>query len=217
MRACVVRGWARFGLNDQEAMSMKANAGVRVSDRSRGSCELPASAQPGLRGGGGVALRAGLPGARTLFGPAQANAFLEEMISPWIQDLGLTVEACSPSGAALRLPRSARLLRLGETLSGPALMACAHTAMAIAVMGDFGELRNVAAVSLTVDFMSPIAAGDVTIGATVRRRGHSLSFTECTFFEPRNRDVAVHATATWALTPATAVRRWRNCTEIREL
>jgi acyl-coenzyme A thioesterase PaaI-like protein len=214
MRACVVRGRARLRLNDQEAMSMKANAGVRVTDLSRGSFEPSASAQPGPRGGGDLTLR---PGARTLFGPAEANAFLREMTSPWIQDLGLTVEACSAGGAALRLPRSAHLLRRGETLSGPALMACAHTAMAIAVMGDFGELRNIAAVSLTVDFMSPIAAGDLTIGATVRRRGRSLTFTECSFFEPRNRDVAAHATATWALSPATAVRRWRNCTEIPEL
>ena len=177
---------------------MKANAGVQVSDPSRGSFDPPRIAP-------------------NLFGPVEANAFLREMTAPWLQDLRLTVEACSRSGAALRLPRSARLLRVGEALSGPALMACAHTAMAIAVMGDSGGLRNVAMVSLTVDFMNSIPAGDVAIGATVRRRGRSLTFTECTFFEPRNRDVAAHATATWGLIPATAVRRWRNCTEIRDL
>jgi uncharacterized protein (TIGR00369 family) len=138
---------------------------------------------------------------RTLFGRAEASEVLREMMAPWIQELGLTVEACSPAGAALRLPRNARLLRLGNTLSGPALMACADTAMAIAIQGHFGELRNVATVTMAVDFMLPIAAGDVTIAATVRRRGRSLVFTECTFIEPRSRDIAVHATATWAVMP----------------
>jgi len=150
---------------------------------------------------------ANTPEARTLFGPVQASEFLREMISPWIQDLGLVVEACSPAGAALRLPRNARLLRPGQTLSGPAVMACADTAMAIAIMGQFGEFRNVATVNLTIDFMCPIAIGDINISATVRRAGRSLIFTECTFFEPRHREVAAHATATWALISAAAVRR----------
>ncbi len=139
--------------------------------------------------------------ARTLFGPAEANELLRGVMSPWIQDLGLVVEACSPWGAALRLPRNARLLRLGNTLSGPALLACADAAMAVAIMAQFGEFRDVVTVTIAVDFMRPIAAGDVTIGATVRKRGRSLIFTECSFIEPRSQDIAVHATATWAVIP----------------
>jgi uncharacterized protein (TIGR00369 family) len=173
---------------------MKAIAGIRLSEFSHARA-------------GSETLTTGTPTSRTLFGPVEANAFLKTMFSPWVQDLGLLVEACSPVGAVLRLPRRAHLLRPGDTLSGPALMACADTAMAVAIMGDFGELRNVATVSLTIDFMRPVPAGDITLGARVRRRGGSLIFTECTFFEPRNRDVAVHATATWAVIHAAAVRR----------
>jgi hypothetical protein len=40
---------------------------------------------------------------RTLFGRAEASEVLREMMAPWIQDLGLTVEACSPAGAALAI------------------------------------------------------------------------------------------------------------------
>jgi uncharacterized protein (TIGR00369 family) len=140
--------------------------------------------------------------ARTGFGVVEANQLLAEKMAPWIQSLQLVVEACSPAGAVLRLPRSARLLRLGNTVCGPALMACADTAMAIAIMGSFGDFRNVATVCLNVDFMRPVAATDITIGATVRNQGRSLIFTECSFVPACSPAIAVHATATWAVIPS---------------
>ena len=139
---------------------------------------------------------------RTLFGPAEASEFLAELISPWMRELGLIVEACSPAGTVLRLPRNARILRSGNALSGHALLACADAAMAIAIMGHLGELRNVATVTIAADFMRAIPDGDVLVAATVRKRGRALIFTECTFAEPRSPGIAVHATATWAFIPA---------------
>jgi uncharacterized protein (TIGR00369 family) len=140
--------------------------------------------------------------ARTLFGPAEAREFLAELLSPWTRELGLTVEACSPAGTVLRLPRNVRILRPGNALSGQALLACADAAMAIAIMGHLGELRNVATVTIAADFMRAIPEGDVIVAATVRKRGRTLIFTECTFVEPKTPGIAVHATATWAFIPA---------------
>jgi uncharacterized protein (TIGR00369 family) len=149
------------------------------------------------------------PDLRKSFGVVQANLLLREKMAPWIQELQLVVEACSPAGAALRLPRSVRLLRPGDTVCGPAIMACADTAMSIAVMGRFGDFRNVATVTLNVDFMRPIAAADIIVGATVRNQGRSLIFTECNFIDSRSRAIAVHATATWTVIPALAARERR--------
>jgi uncharacterized protein (TIGR00369 family) len=160
-----------------------------LEDSARESMSSSASAVPAA------------PRARDVrknFGVIQANELLKEKMAPWVQELRLVVDACSPAGAALRLPRNARLLRPGNTLCGPAIMACADTAMAIAIMGSFGEFRNVATVSLHVDFMRPLSAADIIVGATVRNRGRSLIFTECSFIDSRTRAIAVHATATWA-------------------
>jgi uncharacterized protein (TIGR00369 family) len=140
--------------------------------------------------------------ARTVFGPPQASEFLAQRVSPWTRELGLTVAACSPAGTVLRLPRNARILRPGNALSGQALLACADTAMAIAIMGHLGELRNVATVTITADFMRAIPAGDVIVAATVRKRGRTLVFTECSFIEPGTPEIAAHATATWAFITA---------------
>lgn len=139
--------------------------------------------------------------ARKGFGVVEANQLLAQKIAPWLQALELVVEACSPAGAVALLPRNPRLMRLGNTVSGPALMACADTAMAIAIMGSFGDFRNVATVSLNVDFMRPIGAEDVRIGATVRNQGRSLIFTECNFIHAASGAIAVHATATWTVIP----------------
>ena len=140
--------------------------------------------------------------ARTLFGPAEASEFLSERVSPWTRELGLIVKACSPAGTVLRLPRNARILRPGNALSSQALLACADAAMAIAIMGHLGELRNVATVTIAADFMRAIPDGDVIVAATVRKRGRTLIFTECTVVEPKTPGIAAHATATWAFIPA---------------
>ena len=133
------------------------------------------------------------------FGVEAANELLAEKMAPWIQLLRLTAVACSPAGVVLHLPRNPRLLRLGGTVCGPALMACADTAMALAIMGSFGDFRNVATVSLNVDFMRPIGSADIKIGATVRNQGRSLIFTECNFVPTSGAAIAVHSTATWAV------------------
>src|SRR5580704_12225857 len=106
------------------------------------------SAGPAFPPSGARALR-----PRALFGPVEASEFLAELLSPWTRELGLTVQACSPAGAVLRLPRNPRILRPGNALSGQALLACADAAMAIAVMGHLGELRNVATVTIAADFI----------------------------------------------------------------
>jgi uncharacterized protein (TIGR00369 family) len=86
-------------------------------------------------------------------------------------------------------------------------MACADTAMVIAIMGRLGQPRNVATVTLSIDFMRPMSPGDVVIGATVRTQGRSLIFTECSFVDARSQAICVHATATCALLPALASSR----------
>lgn len=147
-----------------------------------------------------AAARAARSGGR--FGPQEANGFLTGLLSPWTRELGLTVEACSPAGAVLRLPRNTRIIRSDEALSGQALLACADAAMAVAIMGHLGEPRNVVTVTIAADFMRAIPDGEAVVAATVRRRGQTLIFTECTFIAPGIPGTAVHATATWAFVPA---------------
>jgi uncharacterized protein (TIGR00369 family) len=133
------------------------------------------------------------------FTPADAQEILRTKLAPWIRDLDLVVESCSPAVVKLRLPFSTKLTRAGGTICSQALMACADSAMAIAIFAAFGEFRNVTTVSQTISFMRPIAAEDVTIEATVQKRGRNTVFCEVSLLMARTKAMAAHSTATWAV------------------
>jgi len=89
--------------------------------------------------------------------PAAAQAVLAENFAPWVQALGLTVEAVAADAATLRLPFDPRLVRVGGTVCGQALMTAADTAMVIAVSAALGGFRPMATVGQTISFLRPVA------------------------------------------------------------
>jgi acyl-coenzyme A thioesterase PaaI-like protein len=135
------------------------------------------------------------------FTPSEAHEILRTKFAPWVQELNLVVEHCSPMGARLRLPYSLKLARFGETVSGQALLACADSAMAIAICSALGEFRNGTTVSQNMSFMRPIGPTDVFINAAVRKLGKRLIFGDVIFTANGGELIYAHATATWAFIP----------------
>ena len=117
-----------------------------------------------------------------------AQAILAENFAAWVQDLGLTVESVGSGEATLRMPFSERLVRVGGTLCGQALMSAADTAMVIAL-----------SVSQNVTFMRPVSQQDVLVEARVLRLGKSLAFGEITLRGANDGKPAAHATTTYAI------------------
>ncbi len=128
-----------------------------------------------------------------------AQAILTANFAAWVQDLALSVESVAIGAAVLRMPYSERLVRVGGTLSGQALMSAADTAMVIALAGSFGEFKPVTTVSQNVTFMRPIAQQDVLVEARVIRLGKTLAFGEITLRGAKDDRVAAHATTTSAI------------------
>ena len=132
-------------------------------------------------------------------GKAAAQEILTANFAAWVLDLGLCVESISEGVAVLRMPYSERLVRVGGTLCGQALMSAADTAMVIALAGTFGEFRPVTTVSQNVTFMRPITAQDVLVEARVIRAGKTLAFGEITLRGAKDDRTAAHATTTYAI------------------
>jgi uncharacterized protein (TIGR00369 family) len=130
---------------------------------------------------------------------AQAEEILAANFAPWVKDLGLRVEAIGADSAALRLPFSERLVRVGGVLSGQALMAAADTACVIALAASFGEFRPVATVAQNISLLRPVANDDLRIEARVVRRGKTLAYCEAWLRAARDGREAAHASATFAL------------------
>ena len=129
----------------------------------------------------------------------QANTILDRNFAAWVLELRPAVEAVEKASARLRVPFSDRLVRVGGTICGQALMALADTAMVIAVSAASGGFRPMTTVGQTISFMRPIANADVIAEARVLRLGKTLAFGEIDLRAGDRDDLAAHVTTTYAI------------------
>ena len=140
------------------------------------------------------------------FGIDEARRVLGEVFAPWVQDLGLSVEALEHEppaaaadwqpGAVLRMAFSERLCRHGGVVCGQALMALADTAMVIAILAANRGYRPMTTVDQTTHFMRAVASSDVLADARVVRLGRTMSFGRITLSSAvDNKPVAMVSSA----------------------
>ena len=124
---------------------------------------------------------------------------LAEYFAPWVQALGLQVEAFDADSVTLRLPQSGQLSRTGGMLCGQAMMAAADTAVALALVNQFGEFRPCTTVQMNTSFLKPLSAQDALVQARVVRAGKTLAFGEVDVRGAADGKSAARASATYAL------------------
>ena len=124
---------------------------------------------------------------------------LAEFFAPWVQALGLHVEAFGPESVTLRLPQNAQLSRVGGMLCGQAMMAAADTAMVLALINQFGEFRPCTTVQMNTSFLKPLSSQDALVEARVVRAGKSLAFGEIDIRGADDGKSVSRASVTYAL------------------
>jgi uncharacterized protein (TIGR00369 family) len=129
----------------------------------------------------------------------EAQRMLGELFAPWVQALGLRVEAIGGGEATLVMPFDPSLARVGGTVCGQAMMAAADTAMVLAVSSQLGGFKPMTTVSLTTSFMRPVSGTDLRVVARVLKPGRSLVFGEIELSSVDDGRLAAHATTTYAL------------------
>ena len=124
---------------------------------------------------------------------------LAEYFAPWVQELGLRVEAFGAESVTLRLPQDARLSRVGGMLCGQAMMAAADTAMVLALVNQFGEFKPCTTVQMNSSFLRPLSNQDALVEARVVRAGKSLAFGEIDIRGANDGKSVSRASVTYAL------------------
>ena len=124
---------------------------------------------------------------------------LADFFAPWVQDLGLRVEAFGPESVTLRLPQGPRLSRVGGMLCGQAMMAAADTAMVLALVNQFGEFKPCTTVQMNSSFLRPLSNQDALVEARVVRAGKSLAFGEIDIRGADDGKSVCRASVTYAL------------------
>jgi uncharacterized protein (TIGR00369 family) len=129
----------------------------------------------------------------------EAQDWLAQLFAPWVQALKLKPVRVADGEAELLLPFDPQLCRVGGTICGQALMACADTAMVFAIASHLGEFRPMTTVGQNISFMRPVAGGDVRVVARVLKPGRSLFFGEVELSGAADGKLAAHSTTTYAM------------------
>ncbi|MBE7367629.1 PaaI family thioesterase [Ramlibacter pallidus] len=124
---------------------------------------------------------------------------LPDYFAPWVQALGLQVEAFDADSVTLRLPQSDQLSRVGNMLCGQAMMAAADTAMVLALINQSGAFRPCTTVQTNTNFLKPLSGQDALVQARIVRAGKTLAFGEIDIRGAEDGKSACRATTTYAL------------------
>jgi uncharacterized protein (TIGR00369 family) len=124
---------------------------------------------------------------------------LPEYFAPWVQALGLQVEAFDGDSVTLRLPQQQQLSRVGGMLCGQAMMAAADTAMVLALVNQFGSFRPCTTVQMNTSFLKPLSGQDALVQARIIRTGKTLAFGEIDIRGAEDGKSACRASTTYAL------------------
>ena len=134
--------------------------------------------------------------------PADGRDVMQAFIqaSPLVAMLGIQIGSLGDGEATLVLPYRPELTTIGETVHGGAIAALADTAvMAACWCGAVPpESLRGSTVNLTVHYLAPANASDLTAHARVLRRGRKLSHAEASVTDASGMPVA-HAVATYQI------------------
>jgi uncharacterized protein (TIGR00369 family) len=130
---------------------------------------------------------------------ATLQGALPEYFAPWVQALGLQVEAFDGDSVTLRLPQNLQLSRVGDMLCGQAMMAAADTAMVLALINQFGAFRPCTTVQMNTSFLKPLSGQDALVQARIVRAGKTLAFGEIDIRGAADGKSACRASTTYAL------------------
>jgi len=127
------------------------------------------------------------------------QGLLSAWFAPWVQALGLQVEAFADGEVTLRLPQNDQLSRVGGMLCGQAMMSAADTAMVLAIVTQLGDQRPMTTVQLNTSFLKPLSGQDARVTARVIRAGKSLVFGEIDITGTADGRSVCRASTTYAL------------------
>ncbi len=122
---------------------------------------------------------------------------------PWLETLGIEIAEMSEGRAVLTLPASKDVLRPGGTVSGPAMMTLADSAMFFAILASIGPVEMALTTSLSINFLRPPPPGTIRADCRILKLGKRLAYGEV-FLYAEASDPAhpvAHTTLTYSIPP----------------
>lgn len=121
---------------------------------------------------------------------------------PEVQRLGLRIDTLTDNGIAVTLPTTARDLRPGGTISGPAMMTLVDTTAYFLVLANVGPKTLAVTTNLNINFLRKPVPGDLRAVGCMLKCGSRLVVTEVTVLAGDSDEPVAHATVTYSVPPA---------------
>lgn len=110
------------------------------------------------------------------FNRDDAQRILDTVMTPWLDELGMTVEELTEKGAVVRLPWHERISRDGGLVTGQALMSFADAAMVVVISSAIGGFQKMATIDMTTSFLSAAYNTDIIARGEVLKRGKRMIY-----------------------------------------
>ena len=112
----------------------------------------------------------------------------------------IAIESAEGQTCLLRQRYSEKMLRPGDTVSGPTLMALADCAMYVVVLSAIGPVGLAVTTNLNINFLRKGAPGqDLLAEARLLKLGKRLAVGEVTLLSGTSPDPIAHVTATYSI------------------
>ena len=111
------------------------------------------------------------------------------------------IEEIRDGSVRIRLPYQDHYLRPGGTISGPALMTLADSAMYSLLMAMIGPVPLAVTTNLNINFLRKPAPVDVIAKAEMLKLGRRLAVGSVMMFSDGDDEPVAHATVTYSIPP----------------
>lgn len=128
-----------------------------------------------------------------------AEEFFKNSFAPWVQDLNISFPVIAKDGVTLSIPSSDHLNRLGNSMSGQAIMALADTAMVFAVAAFAGSFVPMTTINLQTSFLRPVTGGTLFADARIIKPGRSIMYGDVNLHVGEPAKPIGHVTSSYML------------------
>ncbi|HEX4949251.1 MAG TPA: PaaI family thioesterase [Blastocatellia bacterium] len=132
--------------------------------------------------------------------PYELEEFLKTQF-PQMDNYHFRVERLENKHLRLRLLYRDLHLRPGGTISGPALMTLADTAVYLLTLAHIGPIALAVTTNLNINFLRKPEPKDVIAETKLLKLGQRLAVGEVQMFSDGEAEVVAHATVTYSIPP----------------
>jgi uncharacterized protein (TIGR00369 family) len=111
------------------------------------------------------------------------------------------VETVDHMSARIRMIYDERQLRPGGTISGPALMALADTAVFVVLLAMIGPVALAVTTNLNINFLRKPEQKDVIAEVRLLKLGKRLAVGDVIMYSDGDEEPVAHATLTYSIPP----------------